>query len=70
MALANGMWHKLKEELKVDGALLFGLLILAYLDIGGEHISLFFPFTVYVLLLVFLVSICLVFLAVGCLALY
>lgn len=38
MVPANGMWHKLKEELANDGALLFGLLFLAYLDIGGEHI--------------------------------
>ena len=29
--------HKLREELKNDGALLFGLMFLAYLDIGGEY---------------------------------
>ena len=38
MVPANGMWLKLKEELANDGALLFGLLFLAYLDIGGGHI--------------------------------
>ena len=39
MVPANGMWLKLKEELANDGAMLLGLLFLAYLDIGGEHIS-------------------------------
>ena len=43
MVPANGMVHKLKEELKDDGALLFGLIFLAYLDIGGECFCLFFP---------------------------
>ena len=43
MVPANGMVHKLREELKDDGALLFGLIFLAYLDIGGECFSLFFP---------------------------
>ena len=43
LMLANGMWHRLKEELKNDGALLSRLLFLAYLDIGGEHISSVFP---------------------------
>ena len=43
MVPANGMVHKLKEELKDDGALLFGLIFLAYLDIGGECSCLFFP---------------------------
>ena len=43
MVLANGMVHKLREELKDDGALLFGLIFLAYLDIGGECFCLFFP---------------------------
>ena len=33
----NGRVHKLREELKNDGALLFGLIFLAYLDIGGEY---------------------------------
>ena len=42
MVLANGMVHKLREELKDDGALLFGLIFLAYLDIGGECFCLFF----------------------------
>ena len=36
------MVHKLREELKDDGALLFGLIFLAYLDIGGECFCLFF----------------------------
>ena len=35
MVPANGMVHKLREELKNDGALLFGLIFLAHLDIGG-----------------------------------
>ena len=43
MVPANGMVHKLREELKDDGALLFGLIFLAYLDIGGECFCLFFP---------------------------
>ena len=37
------MVHKLREELKDDGAHLFGLIFLAYLDIGGECFCLFFP---------------------------
>ena len=36
MLLANGMVQKLREELKNDGAILFGLTFLAYLDTGGE----------------------------------
>ena len=43
MGLANRMVHKLREELKNDGALLFGLMFLAYLDIGGEYFCLLFP---------------------------
>ena len=43
MVTANGMVHKLRKELKDDGALLFGLIFLAYLDIGGECFCLFFP---------------------------
>ena len=43
MVPANGMVHKLREELKNDGALLFGLIFLACLDIGGECFCLFFP---------------------------
>ena len=43
MVPANGMVHKLREELKDDGVLLFGLIFLAYLDIGGECFWLFFP---------------------------
>ena len=39
MVLANGICHKLKEELKNGGALLLDLLFLAYLGIEGEHIS-------------------------------
>ena len=37
MVPTNGMVHKLREELKNDGALLFGLIFLAYLNIGGEY---------------------------------
>ena len=43
MVLANGMVYKLREELKNDGALLFGLIFLAYLDIGGEYFCLLHP---------------------------
>ena len=43
MVPANRMVHKLREELKDDGAILFGLIFLAYLDIGGECFCLFFP---------------------------
>ena len=34
MVLANGMYNKLHEELEDDGALLFGYIFMAYLDIG------------------------------------
>ena len=44
MVPANGMVHKLSEEFKNDGALLFGLIFLAYLDIGGEYLSILLPF--------------------------
>ena len=37
MVLANGMYNKLCEELEDDGALLFGYILMTYLDIGGEH---------------------------------
>ena len=37
MVLANGMYSKLREELEDDGALLFGYIFMAYLDIGDEH---------------------------------
>ena len=43
MVPANGMVHKLREELNNDGALLFGLIFLAYLDSGGECFSLLLP---------------------------
>ena len=43
MVLANGMVHKLREEWKNDGAFLFGLIFLAYLDIAGECFSLLLP---------------------------
>ena len=43
MVAANGMVYKLREELKNDGALLFGLISLAYLDIGGEYFCLLHP---------------------------
>ena len=42
MVPANRMVHKLREELKNDDALLFGLIFLAYLDIGGEYFCLLF----------------------------
>ena len=48
MAPTNGMVHKLKEELHNNGALLFTLICLAYLDVGGEHL---FSFVVYMFLL-------------------
>ena len=40
MVLANGMVYKSREELKDDSALLFGLIFLAYLDIGCEYFCL------------------------------
>ena len=43
MVPANGMVYKLREELKNDSALLFGLIFLAYLDIGGEYFCLLHP---------------------------
>ena len=43
MMPANGMVHKLREELKNDGALLSNLILLAYLGIGGECFSLLLP---------------------------
>ena len=43
MMLANGMVYKLREELKNYGALLFGLIFLAYLDIGGDYFCLLHP---------------------------
>ena len=49
-APAHGMLTKLREELKDDGALLFGFLFLAYLDIGGERSSLFLDFVSYAFL--------------------
>ena len=33
----NGIVHKLREELHNDGAILFGLISLAYLDTGDEY---------------------------------
>ena len=44
MVSANGMVYKLREELKNDGALLFSLIFLGYLDIGGEYFSILLPF--------------------------
>ena len=44
MVPTNEMVYKLREELKNDGALLFGLIFLAYLDIGGEYFCLLHPF--------------------------
>ena len=43
MVPANGMVYKLREELKNDGAHLFGFIFLAYLDIGGECFGLLHP---------------------------
>ena len=43
MVPANGMVYKLREELKNDGAPLFGFIFLAYLDIGGEYFCLLHP---------------------------
>ena len=43
MLPAKGMVHKLREELNNDGALLFGLIFLAYLDIRGECFPLLLP---------------------------
>ena len=54
LVLANGMWHRLKKELKNDDAVLFRLQFLAYLDIGGEHISSVFPCILFVFFLCFL----------------
>ena len=50
----NVMHHKLKK-LKNDSALLFGLLFLAYLDIGGEYFCSLFLSILYVFLLHFFV---------------
>ena len=33
-----GCIAKLREELEDDGALLFSYILMAYLDIGGEHL--------------------------------
>ena len=52
MVPANGMVHKLREELKNDGALLFGLILLAYLDIGGEY-SILLPLVAFMCTLCF-----------------
>ena len=43
MVPANGMVHKLREELKNDGALLFGLIFFTYGDIGGKYFCSLFP---------------------------
>ena len=40
---ANGIVYKLREELKNNGALLFGLIFLVYFDIGGEYFYLLHP---------------------------
>ena len=53
MVLENGMFHKLREELKDDSALLFGLIFLAYLDIGSECFWLFFPLFAFMCILYF-----------------
>ena len=43
MVPANGMVHKLREELQNYGAFLFCLIFLAYLDTGGEYFFLLLP---------------------------
>ena len=53
MVPANGMVYKLREELKNDGALLFGLIFLASLDIGGEYFCLLHPLFVFMCTLCF-----------------
>ena len=53
MVPANGMVHKLKEELENDGALLFGLIFLAYLDLVGEYFCLLFLFIAFLFLPIF-----------------
>ena len=48
------MVHNLRDKFKNDGALLFGLIFLAYLDIGGGYFCLLFSlfaFYVYFILL-------------------
>ena len=47
MVAANGMVYKLREDLKNDGALLFGLIFLAYLDIKGKYFCLLHPLLVF-----------------------
>ena len=54
MVPANGMVYKLREELKNDGALLFGLIFLAYLDIGGEYFLLITSFVRFYVYFIFL----------------
>ena len=54
---ANGMIHKLREELNNDGPLLFSLIFLAYLDIGGECFSLLLPLFAFMYVLCCLSSI-------------
>ena len=43
MVPTNGMVYKLREELKNDSVLLFGLIFLAYLDIEVEYFCLLHP---------------------------
>ena len=47
MVPTNGMVHKVGEELENDVALLFGLIFLAYLDIGGECFCFLFPLFIF-----------------------
>ena len=43
MMPTNGIVHKVRGGLKNDGALLFGIIFLAYLEIGGEYFCLLLP---------------------------
>ena len=61
MVPTNRRVYKLKEILKNDGDLLFCLIFLAYLDIGGEHFPLLFLFLasfLYLLYFSFLLAMC------------
>ena len=54
MVPANAMIHKLREQFDNDGALLFGLIFLAYIDIGGEYFCLLFPLSTFYVHFIFL----------------
>ena len=61
MVPTNGMVHKLREELKNDGALLFGLIFLAYLDIGDEYFFLLNPLFAFMCTLYFCLALAVLF---------